>query len=180
MKEKSIERQYTQVTKVYEAFDGTEFRDRDQCEAYEQSAACAVGVRIMSKMKKLTAKMNEDGTYVRDDMFFALRLMDALVEDSSECADFYRWTPETEEDIKNYIQWCKLKFGCNGFAAKRDDDGQDDWFGKYSHRCLQEDLQPGKTYIVYVNEESPWCCAYEMDKLKGAVTLMAKTLNKGE
>lgn len=179
MKEKKIEKQYTQVMVTYEAFDGTEFHDKDQCEAYEQSAACAAGVRFMAKAKKLEAKKADNGAYIRDDMFFALRLMDAITEDSSDCADFYRWTPETEDDVKNYLQWCSLKFGCNGYADS-DEDGQDCWLGSYSHRCTQNDLQPGKTYILYVNEGSPWCCAYEMGKLKDAVALMAHTLVKGE
>lgn len=179
MKEKKVEKQYTQVMVTFEAYDGTEFRDSDQCEAYEQSAACAAGVRFMAKAKRLEDKKNAYGTSIRDDMFYALRLMDALAEDSSEEADYYRWTPETEDDIKNYLQWCKLKFGCNGYADAGE-DGQDSWFGRYSHRCTQNDLQPGKTYILYVNEESPWCCAYEMGKLKDAVVLMAHTLVKGE
>lgn len=179
MTEKKIEKQYTQVEVVFEAFDGTEFRDRDQCEAYEKSAACAVGARFLAKAKKLEAKKDSLGTPIRDDMYYALRLMDALTEDSSDCADFYRWTPESEDDVRNYLQWCKLKFGCSGYAAS-DENGQDNYFGRYSHRCLLKGIQPGNAYILYVNEESQWVCAYEMSRLLSAVTMMTETLDKGE
>ena len=78
---------------MFAAHDGTEFTSEEECKAYEESALGVLTRRFtINKLDKLLC-------YHSIDNFF---------DDGSQRADYYKFSLESEEDKKNFLQMCEL------------------------------------------------------------------------
>ena len=129
-KEKTV----TETYDVYVAQDGTEFRDMEQCRKYEETAVCAVRMRLDFK----PLKGNKED---KDQMYYAIEALDGVLENGCDMADYYLWTPKSEDDCKNFLQWAKLKSGgwVDGLAKP-------EYLKDFTYRSTE--VKPNETYIV--------------------------------
>jgi hypothetical protein len=160
MKAITKERTVTETYTMYEANDGTLFKTEEACKKYDESAKCAVRMRL--DFKKLT------GDEENHAMWYALNALDGLLENGCEDSEYFLWTPKTEDAIKNYLQWCNL-IGCCGF-----DNGK--CYGDYTYRCKLEDIKPNETYIVEVYEDGEYVSVINTNVFKNAVSKMFNVL----
>lgn len=78
---------------MFAAHDGTEFTAEEECKAYEESALGVLTRRFtINKLDKLLC-------YHSIDNFF---------DDGWRRADYYKFSLESEEDKKNFLQMCEL------------------------------------------------------------------------
>ena len=161
MKAITKERTVTETYTMYEAKDGTLFTTEEACKRYDESAKCAVRMRL--DFKKLTGDKEN-----HDSMWYALNALDGLLENGCESSEYFLWTPKTEDDIKNYLQWCNL-LGNSGFASGN-------CYGEYTYRCKLEDIKPNETYIVEVYEGGDYVSAINANVFKNAVCKMLGVL----
>lgn len=143
MKEKTIEEKVEKI--VYEAIDGTIFECEDECRQYDMTCRAIVRARFFSFSKSI------ENYSVAGSALSAVLHPDGC--DSS--LDFYISTPKNAEDCAAIAQFIRLE-----------GDDTDICFGGPSdaYAALHfNELKPGNTYIVEIEEE--WGSVYSEEKL---------------
>lgn len=100
----------------------------------------------------------------------AVNLLDALMDDGCCRADYYLFTPKTEEDIKDLGIYHKLEFPYNDIYIK---DADKDGLNRWVHEC-----EAGKTYIYYANHECEFDSLVGPEALIKSVTKMCDVFEK--
>ena len=128
----------TEEVKVYIAGDGKEFSDEETCKIYEESAEFAFWTLLINKcLFSIQCK----GYLSAGD--FAI-----LFDDPCNCGDYYIFKPKTSDDIKNMIGYAKCKSLVYEHSPERLE-----WL-KETYFTLHEWLEPGKEYVVCINNEN--------------------------
>lgn len=96
IKEEKIEQTIYEVKKTYVANDGTEFKDLEECEKYEESSKCVIN----SMFNKLKTQKTE---YIGDcDMFNMFQYEDDMyavkIENANQLEIVNKWIRENSED----------------------------------------------------------------------------------
>ena len=104
---------------VYVAQDGTEFTDREQCERYEDSAIYACRARL--GMRRLERRNGNEGAAksfncAMDGFFDLFNFRNGDV-------DLFLWSPESEEEVKTFVQWWELVSNNRPLTRKELGDG---------------------------------------------------------
>ena len=184
MKKETKEHVITTKIDVWVSEDGQSFKTEEECRKYEESALFAVkSILIKSgKLIYLPTRYNEKTTGA---LYFGL---ESLFGGCSCDFNFYLFCPETEEDIKNFLQFVKLlipgsindlykrtKENFHALSERLIVDDFDNW-EKYRQFCGFTELEPGKTYIFHYMDD--WGNIYETEKLKSSLTLIVDNIVK--
>lgn len=105
---------------VYVAKDGTEFSCEAHCKQYEESASCAYKMRLSNCLTKIEVS----------------NVLDYILDGERNEGTFYKFTPQTETDIINFIAYVNtLSYG---------------EISSYALCVPPSKLQVGKKYLVLV------------------------------
>ncbi len=139
MKEVKVEKVVTEnlLFTKYVAVDGTEFEDAAECKAYEKSALCAVKSRISDKLIRL------------DDKTLYHNGLDELIDEGRSESEYYAFKAETEEDLKNFVQFLKLEnLNESDTYLCGENVGNLDYVRSYE---ILSELKVGVQYLVSMN-----------------------------
>lgn len=109
---------------VFVAKDGTEFSCENHCKQYEESASCAYKVRLSSCLTKIEVN----------------NVLDYILDGERNEGTFYKFTPQTETDIINFIAYVNTQP-----------------YGEISNYALcvpPSMIRVGKKYLVLVPNDS--------------------------
>lgn len=105
---------------IYVAKDGTEFSCEANCKTYEESASCAYKMRLSNCLIQIEVS----------------NVLDYLLDGERNEGTFYKFTPQTETDIINFIAYANtLPYG---------------EISNYALCVPPSKLQIGKKYLVLV------------------------------
>lgn len=167
--ERTITRTVTETKTVYVAQDGEEFTDKEQCKRYEVSAEAACRARL--NMRKIERGSNGgESTEASSRLYWAHTSFRELFDYGYE-ADLYVWKPKSEEEIKTFLQWQELIVGERPLMRK---ELPSRWAAPY--KCLPDELEAGKTYIVACEEGCSEIRVTEREKLGNALGEIFDTL----
>lgn len=183
MKKETKEIKVTQHKDVFVAEDGKEFVTEEECGKYEESASFAIRI-LLTQKKTLTYIPQERDLPKTGASYFGLDTLFGCCCDD----EFYLFKPETEEDVKLFLQFLKLTVRIESFNyTKRTKenftslaenlliDDSKDW-EKYRPRLPLEALTPGKTYIYRTSDD--WGEIYEVEHFKQTLSFIVDTLVK--
>ena len=143
---------------------------------YEESAQSVIFQRLMQKgviseIKQFSRKV--DDPELTDEQKLhneAILLLDAVLDDGCCRAEYYLFTPKTEEDIKDLGIYHKLQFQYNDiYIADTDKDG----LGRWVHECAI-----GKTYVYFANHECEFDSLFCPEAFVKSVTKMCDVFEK--
>lgn len=142
---------------------------------YEKSAQSVIFARLMqrgvlSEIKQFSRKV--DDPELTDEQKLhnqAVSLLDAVLDDGCCRAEYYLFTPKTEEDIKDLGIYHKLQFSYNDIYIK-------DISGELSRWVY--DCEIGKTYIYYANHECEFDSLFNPEAFIKSVTKMCDVFEK--
>lgn len=140
MTEKTIEVKTNKT--VFEAIDGTEFVDADECLKYESTYKAIVGARF-----RVIAKYMSYSSVA----WQALRQTDYITDDY----EGYLVTPQTKEDCDTIIHFVASHVYSNGFLGRHPSPDSSD--------LAPAEIIPGKTYLVCITD--CWGMVLEEEKL---------------
>jgi len=86
-----IEKKVAETVTRYVAKDGTEFNREEDCLRYEQTMGCVFKTRLRGIMTHIS----KEGMWEKG--------LDCLFDDGCARSEYYKITPETEEDINNLV-----------------------------------------------------------------------------
>lgn len=115
---------YSKEITVYVAKDGTEFSCEANCKQYEQSASCAYKMRLGNCLTQVEVS----------------NVLDYLLDGERNEGTYYKFTPQTETDIINFIAYVNAQA-----------------YGEISSYTLcvpPSKIQVGKRYLVLVPYDS--------------------------
>ena len=144
---------------------------------YEKSAQSVIFQRLMqrgalSEIKAFRRMSNSEPELTDEQKLHndAVHLLDAVMDDGCERANYYLFTPKTEEDIKDLGIYHKLQFQYNDiFITSADKDELSRWV----HDCTV-----GKTYIYYANSECEFDAIISPEAFIKSVTKMCDVFEK--
>lgn len=142
---------------------------------YEKSAQSVIFQRLMQKgvlseIKQFSRKV--DDPELTDEQKLhneAVLLLGAVLDDGCCRADYYLFTPKTEDDIKDLGIYHKLEFPYNDIYIK-------DTSGELSRWVY--DCEIGKTYIYYANHECEFDAIFNPEAFIKSVTKMCDVFEK--
>jgi hypothetical protein len=142
---------------------------------YEKSAQSVIFQRLMqrgvlSEIKQFSRKV--DDPELTDEQKLhnqAVHLLDAVMDDGCCRAEYYLFTPKTEEDIKDLGIYHKLQFAYNDIFIKEASEE----LSRYVHDCTV-----GKTYIYYANHECEFDAIISPETFVKSVTKMCDVFEK--
>lgn len=164
----TTERTIKEEKTVYVAQDGTEFISEKECKNYEESALFAVRSRLDFKRIDDGIKDKKENNPA---LYYALATLDGLLENGNNCSEYYLWKPKSEDDIKNYLQWAKLR--TRGWG-----DGLLDrkYYGDCSYKVTLDELKPGRPYIVEIYTDGDYITLVNNDMFIEAAKKMFDTI----
>lgn len=119
---------------VFVAHDGTEFKDKDECIAYEESALGVLTKRF--EIHKIDTKTCICGI----DIFF---------DDGMECSDYYKLSLETEEEKTAFLQMIELYQTRKGYYLRY--SGCSDSFTPLTSKV--DSIKLHTVYILQISDE---------------------------
>lgn len=142
----------------------------EEVRKYESSAKGVLYARLISKgvLKEVRPSGKQWETLTDEEkkqsgFFF---LLDAVMDSEYGRNYYYLFTPQTEDDIKDYYNYQKLLYDCSV-------DGKDS-----DYHLITYDVKVGGTYILSVNPDCEWCTTISPDKVTKRVDAMAKYYEK--
>jgi len=181
MKKETRVRTYSRSEEVYVAEDGTTFCDSEECKKYEESAKFASKMKIIGKSLIYLPNGYQEKT--TGAIYFGTE----TVLQNSDDYDIYLFKPETDEDVKLFIQWFKLcipdfskgkdwtKENFENLTERLLTDDSKKW-NSYKPWKYFEDLEKGKKYIVKLMESEGWGNIIETESYKKVVTTVLDTI----
>ncbi len=162
---------------VFISEDGVTFKSADECKKYEESAVFAVKNQLIQskKLAYLPTGYKEKTTGA---LYFGCEMLMSCSDDY----DFYLFSPETEEDIKLFIQWARLELSdsCINYEEKARTkeeyttlaeklliDDSDKW-DSYRQRTPFSAIEKGKKYIFF--HFDGWGQLEETEQIKKGIT----------
>lgn len=143
---------------------------------YEKSAQGVIFQRLMqrgvlSEIKSYRRKTDSDPELTDEQKLHnqAVRLLDAVMDNGCERAEYYLFTPKTEDDIKDLGIYHKLQFPYNDIYIK---DASEE-LSRYGYSC-----EIGKTYIYYANHECEFDAIINPEAFVKSVTKMCDVFEK--
>ena len=143
---------------------------------YEKSAQSVIFQRLaqrgaISQIKWLR-RSDSDPEFTDEQKLHneAVYLLDAIMDDGCERAEYYLFTPKTEEDIKDLGIYHKLQFQYNDIYIA---DTNKDELSRWVHNCTV-----GKTYIYYANRECEFDAIISPEAFIKSVTKMFDVFEK--
>ena len=100
----------------------------------------------------------------------AVYLLDAIMDDDCERAEYYLFTPKSEDDIKDLGIYHNLQFQYNDIYIT---DTNKDELSRWVHNCTV-----GKTYIYYANRECEFDAIFSPEAFIKSVTKMCDVFEK--
>ena len=100
----------------------------------------------------------------------AIFLLDGVMDDGCERADYYLFTPKTEDDIKDLCVWYNLQYQYSDIILKNPDP---DKLSRYVHTC-----EVGKTYIYISNVDCEYGNLVNPEAFVKSVAKMADVFEK--
>lgn len=144
---------------------------------YEKSAQSVIFQRLMQRgvlaeIKAYRRKTDTDPELTDEQKLHneAVGLLDAVLDDGCCRADYYMFTPKSEEDIKDLGIYHKLEFPYNDIYIK---DVDKDELSRWIHECVI-----GKTYIYYANHECEFDALFNPEAFIKSVTKMCDVFEK--
>ena len=143
---------------------------------YEKSAQSVIFQRLMSRgvlsqIKSYYRKTDADPELTDEQKLHnqAVNFLDSVIDDGCCRAEYYLFTPKTEEDIKDLGIYHKLQFQYNDIFIK-DTSGE---LSRYVYDCTV-----GKTYIYYANHECEFDAIINPEAFIKSVTKMCDVFEK--
>jgi len=143
---------------------------------YEKSAQSVIFQRLMqrgvlSEIKSYYRKTDADPELTDEQKLHnqSVRLLDAVMDDGCERANYYLFTPKTEEDIKDLGIYHKLQFNYNDIFIKDTSEELSRWV----YNC-----ETSKTYIYYANHECEFDAIINPEAFVKSVTKMCDVFEK--
>lgn len=143
---------------------------------YEKSAQSVIFQRLMQRgvLSQITSyrRKNESDPELTAEQKLhneAVNLLDAVMDDGWCRAEYYLFTPKSEEDIKDLGIYHKLQFQYNDIFIK-DTGGE---LSRWVHECTV-----GKTYIYYANRECEFDAIISPEAFIKSVTKMFDVFTK--
>lgn len=144
---------------------------------YEKSAQSVIFQRLMqrdvlSEIKSYYRKTDADPELTDEQKLHnqAVNLLDAVMDDGCERAEYYLFTPKSEDDIKDLGIYHKLQFNYNDIYIK---DAGKDGLDRWVYECIV-----GKTYIYYANHECEFDAIINPEAFIKSVTKMCDVFEK--
>lgn len=137
---------------------------------YESSAKGVLFARLTSKgvLKEVRATGKAwdtltDEEKVQSGFYF---LLDAVMDSEYGRSYYYLFTPQSEDDIKDYYNYQKLLYDCSV-------DGKDS-----QYHLVTYDVKVGGTYILSVNPDCEWCTTVSPSKIAERIKGMTEYYEK--
>lgn len=141
VKTEEIKKEVTETVTKYVATDGTEFNVESLCREYEGTLPCIFKTRL----KNCAVDIDKENMYRYG--------LDCILDDGYGRSDYTKFTPKTEEDLKNLIGYLKAR---NLVEPSRD----------YNCSWLRlDELKIGETYLFVVVDDSEYTYITSFDKL---------------
>ena len=98
-------------------------------------------------------------------------LLDAVLDNSNGCSNYFLFTPKDEQDIKDLAVYTKIAYGCDLVCATEDHESS-----RYTHHP-----EVGKVYIYQANSDCEWASLVSPETLSKRVAKMCSYyLDKGK
>ena len=143
---------------------------------YEKSAQSVIFQRlaqrgVLSQIKSYRRKTDAEPELTDEQKLHnqVVSLLDDVMDDGCCRAEYYLFTPKTEEDIKDLGIYHKLQFQYNDIFIK-DTSGE---LSRYVYDCTV-----GKTYIYYANHECEFDSLISPEAFVKSVTKMCDVFEK--
>lgn len=143
---------------------------------YEKSAQSVILQRLMqrgvlSEIKSYHRRTDADPELTDEQKLHnqAVSLLDAVLDDGCCRADYYLFTPKSEEDIKDLGIYHKLEFQYNDLYIKKTSGELSRWV---------YDCTVGKTYIYNANRECEFDSLFNAEAFIKSVTKMCDVFEK--
>jgi predicted transcriptional regulator len=144
---------------------------------YEKSAQSVIFQRLMqrgviSEIKSYRRQHDTDPELTDEQKLHneAVSLLDAVLDDGCCRAEYYLFTPKSEDDIKDLGIYHKLQFQYNDIYIA---DTNKDELSRYVYKC-----EVGKTYIYEANHECEFDSLINPEALIKSVTKMCDVFEK--
>lgn len=144
---------------------------------YEKSAQSVIFQRLMqrgvlSEIKSYCRKNDSDPELTDEQKLHnqAVMLLDAVMDDSCCRANYYLFTPKTEEDIKDMCVYHKLTYQYSDIIFQ---NPKPDELTRIAQTC-----EVGKTYIYESNSDCEYGCLINPEDLAQFVAKMADVFTK--
>jgi len=145
VKTEEIKKEVTETVTKYVAQDGTVFYRESLCREYEETLPCIFKTRL----KDCAINIDKENMYRYG--------LDYVLDSGYGRSDYTKFTPKTEEDLKNLIGYLKA---CNLCEPCED----------YNTILLRlDELKVGETYLFFEIDDSEYTYITSFDKLLKAL-----------
>ena len=126
----------------------------DEIRKYEESACGTLYARLLQRgvIRELSKIKPSEGSELTEEQKrfnSAMTLLDGIMDDEYCRCDYYLFTPQTEEDIKDLANYAKLKYDYSQGILSSVKDDESGW--RTTHNP-----EVGKVYIFQLNTEAEY------------------------
>ena len=141
---------------------------------YEKTSAGVLFSRLMQRgvLTEIDSFRVKDGEELTKEQQLhndAVMLLDAVMDDGCCRANYYLFTPKTEEDIKDLYVYHKLTYQYSDLTFREEPDE----LKRVTHTC-----KVGETYIYESNADCEYGCLISPEALAKSVAKMADVFEK--
>lgn len=149
---KEIKQTTTVSYTVYVAEDGEEFRDKEQCKVYEESALFAVSKLLLDSCMKR----------IKDN--FADKTIDQFLDIGMQRGTYFCFKLKTDKDKENLVRYTHLMQAHKHYYF----NGTSDWWKEhsdYARPCITlDEVEMNKEYILHVCDDGEFFAIYNKEK----------------
>ena len=140
---------------------------------YEKASAGVLFTRLIQRgvLSPISSFRAKEGEVLTDEQKLhneAINFLDAVMDDGCCRADYYLFTPKTEEDIKDLCTYHKLTWQYSDIIFERSKE-----LSRYSGSC-----EKGQNYIYVSNSDCEYGQLVNLDKLAKDVAKMCDVFEK--